>query len=662
LKISRRLIFFLFSLALVLAFPGCGDGGDEQSLASLDHTDTDFIRAKEAQINALEEVLGRAGDGTKPDIIVVNFQRELMYSKSLGLQAFPENVGHSSPQSAVGSPASTTVRAQEDSGGEAFRRVPTKFGTADNPYTTIGGSVKLPKSEDLEWIDQGGEAAYNYLGIQHRSLVTLDAGILSDSISAHVRGNWYAFAAYTPVGGAYTPIAFQGWPQGGIPGESDVTMRLDAIEDADPSTSGNQPGFLLVINFNGQNGGAVAVFEGVSGIPTDGVDTAVRRVSSIIWKSEDKDPRMCDVRWSNVIVGEPSNGFHPFSPDDLNTQPPGEVFEDKLATVSDDTPYSDETLDLRCGNAVGLVIDTTGSMGGEIGAVKLALTTFIDSPFSELVSQWTLSTFKDSSISYGLTSDKDTIKSWVFGLRASGGGDCPEDSLGAVSLTAETIKDISASKSLILVTDASPRTSNPAEVTARLNELDITLYVLLTGDCVASTTSAREVRAQSILSARDVFSQMAKDTGGKYVYLPGGSAADFTAVLEDFFEDAATGGSDNVPPTIDVTVAPETIWPPNHKMVEVTYDLNVVDNQDPNPSTEVVGVAVSEPDDVQGSGNTSPDYEITSDGRVFVRAERSGTGQRRIYTVTFKAEDASGNASFASADVVVPHDKGNGKK
>jgi len=93
-----------------------------------------------------------------------------------------------------------------------------------------------------------------------------------------------------------------------------------------------------------------------------------------------------------------------------------------------------------------------------------------------------------------------------------------------------------------------------------------------------------------------------------------------------------------------------------------SFDLNAVDNQDPNPSTEVVGVAVSEPDDVQGSGNTSPDYEVTSDGRVFVRAERSGTGQRRIYTVTFKAEDASGNASFASADVVVPHDKGKGKK
>ncbi len=260
MKISHRLSFVLVSLALALAFAGCGDGGDEQSLASLGHTDTEFIRAKEAQINALEEVLGRASDGTKPDIIVVNFQRELMYSKRLGLQEFPEK-DEPNPQSEVGAPTSTTVRAQEDSGGDAIRRVPTKFGTPDNPYTTIAGSVKLPKSEDLEWIDQGGEAAYNYLGIQHRNLVTLDAGIISDSISAHVRGNWYGFAAYTPTGGAYTAIPFQGWPQGGIPGETEVTMRLDAIEDADLSMSGEQPGFLLVINFNGQNGGAVAVFE-----------------------------------------------------------------------------------------------------------------------------------------------------------------------------------------------------------------------------------------------------------------------------------------------------------------------------------------------------------------------------------------------------------------
>lgn len=659
----RSQLLFLLFLAVALVFAGCGDAGDDQSIASIGNdTDSDFIRAKQAQIEALQRTMERSEDFTEPDIIVVNFERKQMYSNSLGLQNFPEQQSSSSQQQ-VDALSSSVIRSQEDdSEGQAFRRIPTKFGTADNPYTTIGAGVKLPKSEDLEWIDQGGEAAYNYLGIQHRDLVTLDAGITSDSIAAHVRGHWYAFAAYTPAGGAYTPIAFQGWPQGGIPGETEVTMRLDAVEDADPSVGGNQPGFFLLLNFNGQNGGSLAVFEGVSGIPTDGVDTAMRRVSSILWKSEDSDPRMCDVEWRNVIVGTPGNGLHPFRPDDLNTEPPGEIFENKLATVRNNTSYSDEILDLRCGNAVGLVIDTTGSMGGEIGAVKVALTTFIDSPFADLVTDWTLSTFKDSSASYGVTADKDTIKNWVLGLRASGGGDCPEDSLGAVSLTAETIKDTGASKSLILVTDASPRTSNPVEVTARLNELDITLYVLLTGDCVASSTSSRAIRAQSILSARDVFSQMAEDTGGKYVYLPGGSAADFTAVLEEFFEDAATGGSDNEPPTINVTVTPETIWPPNHKMVEVTYNLDVVDNQDPNPSKEVVGVAVSEPEDIQGSGNTSPDYEITEDGRVFVRAERSGTGQRRIYTISFKAEDASGNASFASADVVVPHDRGKGEK
>ena len=97
-------------------------------------------------------------------------------------------------------------------------------------------------------------------------------------------------------------------------------------------------------------------------------------------------------------------------------------------------------------------------------------------------------------------------------------------------------------------------------------------------------------------------------------------------------------------------------------MVEVEYELNVSDNQDPNPTTEIVGVAVSEPDDIQGSGNTGPDFEITPDGRVFVRAERSGTGQKRVYTVTFKAQDQAGNMSFASVDITVPHDQGKKKK
>jgi hypothetical protein len=42
---------------------------------------------------------------------------------------------------------------------------------------------------------------------------------------------------------------------------------------------------------------------------------------------------------------------------------------------------------------------------------------------------------------------------------------------------------------------------------------------------------------------------------------------------------------------------------------------------------------------------------------VELRAERSGSGQGRVYTVTITASDLSGNQSTATVDVRVPHDR-----
>jgi hypothetical protein len=41
-----------------------------------------------------------------------------------------------------------------------------------------------------------------------------------------------------------------------------------------------------------------------------------------------------------------------------------------------------------------------------------------------------------------------------------------------------------------------------------------------------------------------------------------------------------------------------------------------------------------------------------------LRAERSGTGDGRIYTITYQATDACGNSSVVELYVTVPHDKG----
>ena len=46
----------------------------------------------------------------------------------------------------------------------------------------------------------------------------------------------------------------------------------------------------------------------------------------------------------------------------------------------------------------------------------------------------------------------------------------------------------------------------------------------------------------------------------------------------------------------------------------------------------------------------------TPDFRFTLRAERSGKGSGRVYTVTYTATDASANGASASATVIVPHD------
>lgn len=113
---------------------------------------------------------------------------------------------------------------------------------------------------------------------------------------------------------------------------------------------------------------------------------------------------------------------------------------------------------------------------------------------------------------------------------------------------------------------------------------------------------------------------------------------------------------DNTPPSLSVSVTPSVLFPPNHQMVEITPTITVSDDRDPDPRVDLVSITSNEGDDVRGDGNTSQDILI--DGtRIFLRAERSGLEEGRIYTITWQARDDSGNVSTATATVTVPHDK-----
>jgi hypothetical protein len=107
----------------------------------------------------------------------------------------------------------------------------------------------------------------------------------------------------------------------------------------------------------------------------------------------------------------------------------------------------------------------------------------------------------------------------------------------------------------------------------------------------------------------------------------------------------------------NIKANPSILWPPNHKMVPINVDVTAIDNCDPNLDCRIINVASNEPVNGLGDGDTSPDWEITGLLSVNLRAERSGTGTGRIYTITVLCKDASGNSSTRCIDVLVPHNK-----
>jgi len=116
---------------------------------------------------------------------------------------------------------------------------------------------------------------------------------------------------------------------------------------------------------------------------------------------------------------------------------------------------------------------------------------------------------------------------------------------------------------------------------------------------------------------------------------------------------------DTTPPVIHAASAkPNLLWPPNHKMVKVAVSARVTDTCSP-ATWKIIGVQSNEPENGLGDGDTAPDWVILGDHTLNLRAERSGTGTGRIYTITIQAEDSSGNLSEPkTVTVTVPKSKG----
>jgi hypothetical protein len=159
------------------------------------------------------------------------------------------------------------------------------------------------------------------------------------------------------------------------------------------------------------------------------------------------------------------------------------------------------------------------------------------------------------------------------------------------------------------------------------------------------------------------------DADGNWTYTPNEDyigSDQFTVIVTDPSGDTATSTIDLIvkaAPVISVVLDKTELSPPNHKMVPIEATITHSDGPSAISSFELVSITSNEEDNGSGDGNTSNDIQDadfgTADTSFSLRAERSGSGNGRIYTVIYSVVDHEGYTTTVSAEVKVPKGKGN---
>ncbi|WP_178024453.1 endo-1,4-beta-xylanase [uncultured Paenibacillus sp.] len=121
------------------------------------------------------------------------------------------------------------------------------------------------------------------------------------------------------------------------------------------------------------------------------------------------------------------------------------------------------------------------------------------------------------------------------------------------------------------------------------------------------------------------------------------------------------GNVDTTPPVLKITASPAVLSTPNHKLVPIRISWTATDTGSGIASVKLVSITSNESDNGLGDGDKPNDIQGadlgTADQEFQLRAERSGKGNGRIYTITYEAIDKAGNKTTAQTTVQVPKGK-----
>jgi uncharacterized protein len=127
-----------------------------------------------------------------------------------------------------------------------------------------------------------------------------------------------------------------------------------------------------------------------------------------------------------------------------------------------------------------------------------------------------------------------------------------------------------------------------------------------------------------------------------------------TGQIDSLFAPDKFRSSDHDPVLIDMRVgmpqcsvafpSREVLWPVNQKMIPIQV-LGVVDPENDPVTITITSIYQDEPVKGIGGGNTAPDGTGVGTDRAYVRAERTGNGNGRVYHISFMASDGTASCT-----------------